>query len=671
MAQGYQLMARGYQRMAGAAGAVAWAARPFATAASACCIVAVWAVVAEADDAWPAVSPEWLTRDAAGGLAILPLVCWWAWIAAWAATSDWIFRDSGRFKIRPEFWTACAVFPFVVCSLVAWWIPWSAAGQALMALAWLVPLFLYSRERNPKAPAAESIFTVAHMKRAFTGMLKLMGVKVKAPEIVDNGLPWVTFVATGAETPEENTKWQEEAAKMPGFEAAKKLMQEAAAARAVTVVIETAADGLRCAHEVDAITGPARAVKTPAKGSGKSRQPEVWGDAPPLDATIGNAALAVLRTITGADAAKLSGEKDCGFTIEVDGKKRPCRLSTRATKTAKQVVLTLEMPPFAPKKLDDLGMSAAMVARVRELIALEKGLFVVSSPPATGCSTTFDMVLSATDRLVRDFVSIEDSGVPHQEVQNIKPVRYSASAGEAPLAALKQAMLEYPRAVVTRDLVDKELAVKLVELANDQQLVIVSLQAADSLDAVQKLLDMGIPRDELARCLLGSLSQRLIRKLCTKCGEALPTPPELLQRLKRTAEELPEIKRASPHGGCGFCAGRQFVGRTAIFELAAGPTVRQAIAQHVDPKVLRQAAIKDGMRPLSEEGLAFVAAGLSSLEEMQRVFGAKKEAGAPAAPAKSATKPAAQPVAKSATKPGAKPDPKNGAQPGAQPGSKK
>jgi type II secretory ATPase GspE/PulE/Tfp pilus assembly ATPase PilB-like protein len=630
---------------------MAWGSRTIAAAA----MVVSCAVAARADDAWPAVSPEWLSRDAAGGLAILPLICWWLWTAAWAATSDWIFRDSARFKIRPEFWTACAVFPFVVCSLLAWWIPWSAAGQALMALAWLVPLFLYSRERNPKAPAAESIFTVAHLQRAFTAVLRRMGVKVKSPEIVDNGLPWVTFVATGAETPEENKKWQDEAAAMPGFEAAKKLLQEAAAARASTVVIEAAADGLRVGHDVDGIPGAARGVKTPAKGMGKSKQPEVWGDAPPLEATIGNSALAVLRTIAGAEAAKLSGEKDAGFTIEVDGKKRACRLATRATKTAKQVVLSLEAPPFAPKKLEDLGMSAAMAGRVRELISLEKGLFVVSSPSASGCSTTFDMVLLSADRLLRDFVSIEEAGSPPKEVQNVKPVRYSAADGESPTLALKKAMLEYPRAVVTRDLVDRELACSLVELAGDQQLVVVSLRATDALDAVQKLIDLGISRDQLARCLLGSLSQRLIRKVCVKCGEAIPTPPELLQRLKKTAEEMPEIKRTSPHGGCRFCAGRQFVGRTAIFELAAGPKVRQAIAQQVDAKALRQEAVKDGMRPLADEGLSLVAAGLSSLDEMQRVFAVKKEAGAvggsagPAAP-RSGGPTGAKPAAQTGTK---------------------
>ena len=135
-----------------------------------------------------------------------------------------------------------------------------------------------------------------------------------------------------------------------------------------------------------------------------------------------------------------------------------------------------------------------------------------------------------------------------------------------------------------------------------------------------------------------------------------------MQRLKVTAEELPEIKRASPHGGCRFCAGRQFVGRTAIFELAAGPTVRQAIAKAVDAKVLRQAAVKDGMRPLTEEGLAVVAAGLTSLDEMQRVFGTKKEAGTPAA-----SKAVSQAIPSAASKP----VPKNGAQPGAQPGGKK
>ena len=610
-------------------GTMAGASRRRVGAGCAFAAVAVLSTVARADG-WPVVGEEWLnsaSRDPNGGLALVQLACWWVGFAGWATTSDWLFRDSTRNKLRPEFWTAWAVFPFVACAVLAWWIPWSAAGQGLMALAWILPLFLYSRERNPKVPASESILTRGHLQRALQAGMGLFGVKSKTVAIEDNGLPWVKLVATSAETPEENQKWQEEAAASPGFESAKKLLQEAAAARASRVVIESSADGVRVAHEVDGIMGPARGVTTKAKGRGKSRQPDIWGDARPLEAAAGTAALAVLSTIAGADAAKLSGEPDSGFTIEVDGKKRSCRLATRSTKTAKQTVLSMGLPPFAPKKLEDLGMPSALANRVRELIALEKGLFVVSSPSASGCSTTFDTLLLSADRLLRDFVSIEEVGAPPIEVQNIKPMKYSARAGETPISALTRAMLEYPSAIVTRDLTDVALAGELMKLADDKQLVLVSVRAADAIDAIQKLLDLGIPRDQLARCLLGSLSQRLIRKLCVKCGEPVPTPPELLQRLKMTAEALPTVKRASPHGGCQVCFGRQFVGRTGIYELAAGPTVRQAIAQKVDPKVLRQAAIKDGMRPLADEGLGAVAAGVSSLDEIQRAFAVKKEAG--------------------------------------------
>jgi len=613
--------------MAGKPVAIARQTRRLAALVSGFGAVVSQAAVARADDAWPAVIPEWLGRDQFGGLALVPLACWWAGVAAWATTSDWLFRDSTRLKVRPEFWTACAVFPFVACGLLAWWIPWSAAGQSLMALAWILPLFFYSRERNPKARTTESILTRDHLERVIRAAMGLLGLKVKAPEIPDAGLPWVTMLATSAETPGENQKWQAEAAAMPGFEDAKKLVQEAVAARATRVVIDASADGVKVAHEVDGILGPARAITNPAKGRGKSKQPAVWGDAPPLEAAAGAAAFAVLRTIAGADAAKLSGKPDAGFTIEVDGKKRGCRLATRTTKTAKQMAITTGLPPLAPEKLEDLGMPSTLANRVRELIAMETGLFVISSPSGAGCSTTFDTVLQSADRLVRDFVSIEEVGSPPSQVQNIKPVRYSAQAGETPVSALTRAMLEYPSAIVVRELTDKLLAVRLIKLAGEKQLVIVSVRATGAIEAIQELLNLGIPPDQLARCLLGSLSQRLIRKLCVQCGDPLPTPPDLLKRLKTSAEALPTVQRASLNGGCRVCAGRQFVGRTGIYELAAGPAVRQAIAQKVDAKALRQAAVKDGMRPLADEAMASIAAGVLSLEEMQRVFAVKKEAG--------------------------------------------
>jgi hypothetical protein len=591
-------------------------------------VVSTSAAVARADEGWPAATAEWLDRGPGGGLAIVTLLCWWALVAAWAASSDWAHRDCTLLKLRPDFWTAVTVFPFVVASLLAWWIPWSAAGLSLMALAWILPLYLYSRVRNPKVPEIVRIFTVGHLRRACIAALGRIGIKIGSDEVADTGLPVLTLVSTTGADAAENAARQAEVAKLEGFGTAVKWLQEAVVARAATVIIDQAAEGVRVMHEVDGLASPARTVATPAKGLGKSKKPEQWGDAGPVAAAVGGSAVTVLKTIAGLDP-KRDSRGEAEFTIDVDGKKKPCKLATRATKTSKQVVLTLDVPPFVPKKLEDLGTPVAIIDRVRELLTLEHGILLVSSPPLSGCSTAFDTVLLTADRLVRDFVSIEDSDAPPKEVPNVKPVRYSSSAKETPVSALKKAMLEYPKAVVARDLADADLAKELVALADDQQLVVVSVRAADAVDAIEKLLALKIERETLARCLLGSLSVRLVRKLCADCGESVPTPPELLQKLKKTAEEMPEIKRASANGGCRRCAGRQYVGRTGIFELAAGETLRKYVAHpKSDAKVLRQAAGKDGLKSFKDAGMDLVAAGTTSIEELQRVFAVKKEAGA-------------------------------------------
>jgi len=591
-----------------------------------CGVVAVlWlsAAVARADAGWPAVSPEWLDRGPGGGLAILPLMCWWALVAAWVTSSSWTHHDATLLKLRPDFWTAVVIAPFVVASLLAWWIPWSAVGLALMALAWLVPLYVYSRVRNPKVPEVVHIFTLGHLQRACMALLRRVGLKVGGEtQEADTGLPSVTLLSTTAADAAENAARQAEAAKQEGFGTAIKILQEAVLARASRVVIDEGSDSLRVAHEVDGVKAPARAVTAATKGRGKSQKPDQWGDAPPIEAAVGGSALKVLRRIAGLDSSRGDGE----FAIEVDGKKRPCKLSARSKKTSRQLELTLDVPPFVPKKLEDLGAPADIAERVRELLTLEHGLVIVSSPPLSGCSTAFDTVVLTADRLVRDFVSIEDSDAPPKEVPNVKPVRYSSSAGESPVSALKRAMLEYPKAVVARDLADAELTKQLVDLADDQQLVVVSVRAADAVDAIEKLLALKIDRVKLAHCLLGSLSVRLVRKLCADCADSQPTKPEMLQKLEKTAEEMPEIRSPSVNGGCRRCAGRQYVGRTAIFELASGTTLRKYLAQpNSDAKTLKKAAGQDGLRSFKKAGMDLVAAGTTSVVELQRVLAATKE----------------------------------------------
>ena len=96
----------------------------------------------------------------------------------------------------------------------------------------------------------------------------------------------------------------------------------------------------------------------------------------------------------------------------------------------------------------------------------------------------------------------------------------------------------------------------------------------------RNLLASACHRERSSRTLVGALAQRLVRKLCPKCREEYPPPPELLARLKLNVDQL-HLRKPSEHG-CRLCGGTGYLGRAAIFELAIGPTVRKAFAAGTD-----------------------------------------------------------------------------------------
>ena len=581
-----------------------------------------WALVLTATpgwaQGWPAPNPQWATRETGGGLSILPLVCWWLQVVGWAMTSDWITRDSAKLGIRPNLWGALAAFPFTVAALLAWVIPSSIAGQVIMALAWLVPALVYAGQHNAKAGKSDKVLTSGHMRRLLSRFLAQFGVKMEAEVEPVEALPPLTFQAAGGKSADDNKGRLERAMATEGIEEAKKILQMAVSSRASTVLMEWSPTDVNVRHEVDGVWMPRRMQAS----GGSRRRAEVWADEPPMERHAADAALLSMKVLCGLDPKERRGRLAGTFAVQAEGKPRTCKLMVQSAPTGEQALIHVDTPTVVFKSMGDLGVPKPISDTISHLLGLEKGLVVLSSPAASGLSTTFDVVVSSADRLLRDFISIEDAAAPPREIQNVKPVRFDARANVTPVAALEAAMREYPSGIVTRDLRDKELALELIKHADDSKLVVMSLRASDAIDAVSKLLAVGIPPDLLARTLLGSLSQRLVRKICPKCREEIETTPEMLAKFKKTKEELPTFKRPS-ETGCRICSGTSYFGRTAIFELASGETLRMAIAKKADAQVLRQAAAKDGLKPMRDEGMRLVLDGTTAMEEMQRIFAPK------------------------------------------------
>lgn len=410
------------------------------------------------------------------------------------------------------------------------------------------------------------------------------GLRPKSAAAADSSLPSVTFAG-------------DRGAGLEGLDAACRLLAAAVAGRAGEIMIEADRDQATAHHDVDG----------------------VWRPAVTLDRKEAAAVMAVFNDVAGINGRERGKQRSGRIDVVIDGKSWPATVSLQAVPTGTRLAVALEYGRPKFKTLADTGMPEPLVQKVRELVSLESGVLVVCAPKRGGLSTLFDGVLTAADRMLRDFVSIEDAAAPRPEVQNVRPVRWDAAAGVSAVAAVDQALREYPRVLVTCDLKDPELAEKLVAQAAEGLLVIVGIRGVDAADGVANLAGLGIGRDVLGRLLLGSIAGRLARKLCPKCrDEYLPTPDDIA-KLKLEPGARPTLHRAT-QGGCEVCAQTGYLGRTGIFEIASGPTFNKAVAAGADAGVIRQAAAKDGMQPLSRVARRIVTEGVTSLDEIQRIF---------------------------------------------------
>jgi hypothetical protein len=598
---------------------------------------------ARAADGWPETTaplPQgW--RGPGGGLALVPAACWWFVVLAWIRTVDWVHRDATKRGIAPAYWSTACGLPLPGAALLAWWIPWLWLGLALMLLAWLVPVGIYASVRNRKVATNEQILTAGHARRVVAGLLAPLGVEISEPLREEDVLPTVELAAAGGRDASENEARLTAARSLPGSEELRNQLLAAVVARAATMVVDLGSE-TTVRHEVDGVWSKPR-VRQPPRSR---KEKEAWVEVPPSSRDIGEAMAAAARALCGLPAAAAVGNGR--FAVKVDGKPRNARLAVRSEGSARQLVIQLESPDATFKDLASLGMTEPVVARIGELVAAEKGILLLSSSSGGGLTTTFDLVVESADRLLRDFISVEDAARPPREIQNVKPVRFDARTGVTPLAALADALREYPAAIVTRDLRDPGLVQELIRLAGAGKFAAISLKASDAVEAVTRLLAAGVEAKALGSVLLGSLSQRLVRRLCPKCRVDVPPPPALLARLKLTAEQLPHIRQAAEHG-CRLCQGTGYLGRVGIFELASGGTLRRTIAAGGATEQLRQAALKDGMLPLKEAAMQLVVSGVTSLEEIQRAFATKPAGASPtSAPAAATGRAAAAPRGRAA-----------------------
>jgi type IV pilus assembly protein PilB len=243
------------------------------------------------------------------------------------------------------------------------------------------------------------------------------------------------------------------------------------------------------------------------------------------------------------------------------------------------------------------------------------GATFVTGPTGSGKTTSLYSALNVINQPEVNIITIEDP-VEYQ-IPGLTQVQVNLKAGLTFAAGLRSIVRSDPDVIMVGEIRDRETAQIAVESALTGHLVLSTLHTNDAPTAITRIAEMGIAPFLTASALDCVISQRLARVLCTHCKE-----PVVLKAGSLAQYDIHTDIEAFKAKGCKRCAYSGYKGRIGIYEaMLMSEEIREMTIERSSAAVIRQTAIKQGMRMLQEDGLDKVRMGVTSIQEIARITG--------------------------------------------------
>jgi type II secretory ATPase GspE/PulE/Tfp pilus assembly ATPase PilB-like protein len=553
-----------------------------------------------------------IPRSKVSSVNWLKLLAIWLLFVIWIKSTDWVNRDSQIFDLGYGKWNPINFFPFALV-LLFFTFPITMIGISifwlslpLLLVAYLGPFIAYTVTHNKSVSLHERVFTSDWFRYELAMLLNKVGMKMEAERKADyeKGVA-VDLLAVNA--PDERTNQANliTARQSPGYLLVKEIVAEMADRRADRAMLDYTQQSVVMRQLVDG----------------------VWHNGRTMDRESGDVMLAVIKVLANLDMSDRRKKQEGKFAAKYNNHSYVVPVVSQGVKTGERVILDLLGGQRASyHTYDSLGMRKKIAEQWAEQMGRDKGLNIVSGLPEGGITTTTDVTIMETDRLLRDFVAIEEEKHREREMENIEVTTYSAEKGQTPATILPALIRKYPNAYICRDFVDTETARLLLgEISDEDRLVLTTIQAKDAAETLLRMLQKGVPHREFAKRVTAVLCVRLIRKLCEGCKVAYEPTPDLAKKLGLPEGKVEALYRTPKpeeiEKPCKTCGGLGYIGRTGVFELlVVDDQVRQALLKEPKVEIVRKAAKAAGMRSFQEEGVLLIAKGVTSLAELQRVL---------------------------------------------------
>lgn len=330
--------------------------------------------------------------------------------------------------------------------------------------------------------------------------------------------------------------------------------------------------------------------------------------------TIAPYLISRIKVMSQLDIAEKRLPQDGRISLRIAGRPVDIRVSTIPGAHGERIVLRLLDKQGGRLDLDDLGMSAADQITVDELIHAPHGMFLLTGPTGSGKTTTLYAALSRINANNRNIMTVEDP--IEYYLDGIGQTQVNSKVDMSFARGLRAILRQDPDVVMVGEIRDKETAETVIQASLTGHLVLSTLHTNTAIGAITRLSDIGIEPYLISSSLLATAAQRLVRRLCEDCKQAV----ELTAQEEELFAHMPQLPMQIYHArGCSSCGMSGYAGRLGLFEIIPlNDELKRGISRHASETEMQAIAGHD-IQSLYHNGLQQVAAGITTLDEVLRV----------------------------------------------------
>lgn len=323
-----------------------------------------------------------------------------------------------------------------------------------------------------------------------------------------------------------------------------------------------------------------------------------------------------IKIISGMNITESRLPQDGAIKDKLQNIELDLRVSSIPTSEGEKIVIRILDYSLSLNGLENLGFSDNNFKKILKMINVPNGIILVTGATGTGKSTTVYAILQKLNNEETNIITVEDP--IEMDIEGINQIQTNTEIGLDFATALRSILRQDPNVIMVGEIRDTETAKIAVRASITGHIVLSTLHTNDSLNTIERLLDMEVERYLLASSLTGIVSQKLARRLCATCRQQRPTNDYEKELFKKVLNK--DVSHIYNAEGCDVC-GNGYHGRIAIHEvLLINQAIKDAISTNESREILRDLVYRSDVTTLLQDGLLKVQSGLTTFEEIIKLI---------------------------------------------------